>query len=199
MGNEKDYIRYDGGKEKTVQEAVDEFLDEEAETIIDKIDKSQAGSIGQMNIKMVSEEITPLDSPVEPMLLLGIAKLDNKHYGAIFRLISHKAAIEELHVNATLTEIKSSRLIEDPTEWSVLSKFFMDNHVFEMNRIINWAFSCMANDKKSLIESIKRLPWLDKVNRNLKAKYKRPLTPEEIAVEAIKRNWPNQSKKKKGR
>lgn len=193
--SKKDYVKQKNGKEITVQEAVDEYLDDEIETLSEKLDKSQITSLGQMHIRLVSDEVIELNSAIEPMVILGIARLDDKHYGAIYRMVTKKTAVEELHVNKTLTEIKGSFLIDDVTEWTVISNFFINNHIFERNRIIDWAFQAKMNDTESLINTIKKVSWLEEVNKQLKQKHKKILTPHEIAQISISRQWPKTGKK----
>lgn len=182
--------KHTGGKEVTVYEELDAFLNEEAENILigaKKIETKQAADISQMRIQLISDEIIPLNTPTgETMLCLGIAKLDSKLYGYIFRPLGRTVHVEELHMNKTRTEIKGSFIVEDFIEWTAMSNFFERENLLEYNRIINWVISKSVNDPQSMNNIISKMAWLEKVNKKLESKYKDPLSVNEIAVKSMR-------------
>lgn len=189
--SDKDFIKQDGGKEKTDLAAIKEFLNEEAGDIVSKVDKAQAKSIKEMNFKMISDDIQIMDTEEGPYLLVAIAKLDSKYYGAFYDVLRKQGMAEELDVKAGMSaspeNIRGSRFISDPTEWSLITEYFQQNHVFEMARIFNWAVSMKANDDAR--EHVKKLLWYEKVSKDLEAKGRKPLTPDEVAKKVLKSGY----------
>lgn len=184
------FTKHTGGKEQSLYEELDAFLNEEADTILagaKKLEKKQISDIGQMKIRLINEEIIPLvGTDGEQMLCLGIASLDSKLYGYILRPKVNSVHIEELYMNKTRTNILGSFLIEDFMEWSTLSNYFQRQNLLEYHRIINWVISQSFNNPASLNEMISKLAWLEKVNKKLEAKYKDPLTINEIKTKSLR-------------
>jgi len=193
MSVKKDFVKLDGGKEKTDLASITEFLNEEAEDITSKIDKAQGQSISQMNIKIVCDEIDVSETEEGPLFIVSIAKLDDKYYGAFYNVNAQLQYAEELYIrhgkSPTPGNIASSFLIEDPTEWEVICEFFIKEHVFEMARLFNWTVQAKANE--DIRDNVRKLVWYEKVSKDLKAKGKKELTPEEVAQKMLmSRNWP---------
>lgn len=188
MGVEKDIIKYKDGKDLTSTEAINEYLDDEIETLNEKLDRAQAKSLDQMHIRLVSDEISITNTEEGPLMIVGIAKLDDNYYGAFFNPYTKKQYVEELDIKSGKSpdpsNIRGSRMIMDPTEWHTLAEFFISNHIFEMARIINWVLECKTNE--DLRDRVKKMIWMEKVNKDLESKGRKPLTPDEVARKILK-------------
>lgn len=182
----KEFYKIQGGKEVTVEEAVNEFLDNEIDTFREKIDLTQASekSIGTMGFKILSDEIQIVYGRNEagnpyPILLVAIVKLDDKVYGAFYNPKEKKRYAEEIRTNYSL-DVIDSRLIEDQNEWLIVSNYFNLNNVFEKNRIVDWYIQHREEQAQELKDVIRKMEWFKKAAAHQKQKGKKELTPEEV-------------------
>ncbi len=182
----KDLYKNKGGKEVTVDEAVNEFLNNEIETFKEKIDITQASekSIGTMGFKILTDDIQIVYGKSDtgnpyPILLVCIAKLDDKLYGAYYDPKNKKRYAEEIRTDYMMNVIES-RLIEDQNEWLIVSNFFNINNVFEKNRVIDWYIRHRSEQAKELEDVIRKMEWFQKAVSHQKQKGKKDLTPQEV-------------------
>jgi hypothetical protein len=183
----KDLYTYEGGKKRNVQQAVDEFLDNEIGTFKSKIDVTQASekAIGTMGFKVISDDVQVVNAlerdinKVVPMLLVCVAKLDGKYYGAYYYPKRKKRYAEEIRLDFTLNVVESL-LIENEQEWLVVSNFFNLNNVFEKARIMDWYIRYRDDQAEDLKETIKKMQWFQKAQKHQAQKGKKEYTPEEV-------------------
>lgn len=192
----KRFTKLEGGKEVTDMIELDEFLDDEIENLSEALDKAQAEAIDQYNIQMVTDEVIEFKDAItgRRIWIMGICRLDDKYYAAMFDPDTGKKYTEEVHVgviNGFQTQIKAHFFIEDPNEWSVISEFFNRHHVFEYHGIIDWDLQTKPNKIEDLIATAAKLQFLDKINKDRESKHKKPITPEQIALRNLaRRNIP---------
>ena len=121
MGIEKEIIKYKDGAERTSEEGINEFLDDEIKTLSEKLDKSSAKSLKEMHIRMVSDDIHITDTGEGPLMLVGIAKLDDNYYGAFFNPATRKQYVEELDIKLGMSpepqNIRSARMLMDQLQF----------------------------------------------------------------------------------
>lgn len=94
------------------------------------------------HIRMISTDISQflnhLGQPT-PMLIVARCKLDDKEYAALFDGIGKKGyAVEVVRKNGEILEFRDLDGLGQDEEWGVISKFFLDNKVYDLNRIILW-------------------------------------------------------------
>lgn len=96
-------------------------------------------------IRMVDDEISMFvngHGQQTPLLIVARCKLDGNEYGALFDCTTSKCYVVELVREKG--EIKYFRDLDganDDEEWAVISNYFLDNNVYERNRIINWIWN----------------------------------------------------------
>lgn len=168
--------------DKTIDEAVKEFLDNEIESIKEKIDPKVGARFSDVNIRIVSWDIKPIH---RNLYLVAIAKMDDKHYGAFYSPnrppFPPDGYAEEIRVTpGTLTMVGEPRLIHDIEEWQFVTAFFNTHNVFESQRIFNWALQ--VKQGQDMREVVKKLPWFEKVSKD------RGITAEEVASAIIRRD-----------
>ena len=166
---------------KTILESVNEFLDDEMKNIKSKIDAKVGARFTDTNIRMVSWDITPIN---DNLFLIGIAKMDDKHYGAFYSPnrppLNPEGYIEELHLTPGTLQMKGSYLIHDFEEWQFVSAFFNSHNIFESQRIFNWALQLKQGEE--VRDAVKKLPWFEKVSKN------KVVTAEEVASAILRRD-----------
>lgn len=183
----KDLYTVEGGKRKNIERAVDEFLDEEIKTFKEGLDTKQAseGSLKTMGFKMVSDEVQQVYAleremnVVVPMLLVAIAKLDGKYYGAYYYPKKKKRYAEEIRVDFMMNVVESV-LIEDKNEWMIVANYFNLNNVFENARIVDWYIKYRADQAKDLRETVQKMQWFQRAQKHQAKKGKKEYTPEEV-------------------
>lgn len=183
----KDLYITSQGKRRNVEQAVDEFLDDEIVKFKDKLDVKQASerSIGTMGFKMITDEVQQVNAlereinMVVPMLLVAICKLDDKYYGAYYYPKRKKRYAEEIRIDFMMN-VTESVLIEDKNEWLIVSNYFNINNVFENARIVDWFINYRQDQAKDLRETIQKMQWFQKAARHQAKKGRKEYTPEEV-------------------
>jgi len=107
--------------------------------------KDIARTIKTSAITMVSDEITIFTNEHghrTPILIVATCKLDNNEYAALFDTTTKKAyTVEVIRENGIIKYFKDLDGILDDEEWGVITTFFLDNNVFETNRIYKWLWN----------------------------------------------------------
>ena len=81
----------------------------------------------------------------------------------------------------------TTRFIVDRAEYDVICQYFLSQNIFEVQRIMNWTLSYMRSNQ-DLVKTASKMIWLDPVNARLRQLNRKELTPEEIALRAIRNN-----------
>lgn len=94
---------------KTILESVNEFLDDEMKNIKSKIDAKVGARFTDTNIRMVSWDITQINAN---LFLIGIAKMDDKNYGAFYthnhQPLNPEGYIKKLQLTPSTLKMKGS-------------------------------------------------------------------------------------------
>lgn len=183
----KDLYTIQQGKRRNIDEAVNEFLDNEIPEFKKGLNIAQASekSLATMGFKMVSDEVQQVHAldrdtnMLVPMLLVAIAKLDSKFYGAYYYPKKKKRYAEEIKVDFMFDVIESV-LIEDKNEWLVVSNYFNLNNVFENARIVDWYVRYRSDQALDLKETIQKMQWFQRAQKHQAKKGKKEFTPEEV-------------------
>lgn len=176
-----------GGKKYAIQEAVDEFFDEELPTIREKLDPKQAteSSLSTMGFKLITNRPQILDGrdPYTdehiPIILVAIAKLDDKYYGAYYNPAYNTKAAEELILDRN-KNVVSSIVIENQQEWLVVCNWFNLNNVYEKAGLMNWYLAYRVGKAKKLTEHIAKAEWYKKASSFRKQHHLKELTPMHV-------------------
>lgn len=205
MSDMKDYLKEGhSGKSSTDLIAVNEYLDNEIENLSKKLDTAQAKGIKSMRFRLISDEIHLLNTSDGEILMVGIVSLDGKYYGGFYvppRQLNTpygpvwqqgKQMVEELLVKPRMTPspttILGSTLIADMTEWHVIAQYFIDQKVYETARIVNWAYS--AKTLQQVLSLAPGIVGLDDINKRLRKKHRKELTPMDLVQQSIKNAGP---------
>jgi len=96
-------------------------------------------------IVLVDDEISVFvneHGQTTPMLIVGRCKLDSTEYAALFDTTTFKCyAVEVIREKGQIKYFKDLDGIGQDEEWAVVSNFFLDNNVYERNRIVNWIWN----------------------------------------------------------
>jgi len=94
------------------------------------------------HIRMISTDISLFINhygQATPMLIVARCKLDGDEYAALFDGKTKKAyAVKVVRKNGEILEFQDLDGIGQDEEWGVVSKFFLDQKVYDMNRINLW-------------------------------------------------------------
>ena len=196
MGVHEEISKRDGGKEVIINDAVTEFFNEEMTKIESGEIVLPTPSSSGVKVTMTSWEIMPIqrqDGVHGSVFLVGMCKLDNTHYGAFWtpptvELPKPMAYVEEVIlttgiVNGDTTDIQTTRPIYNMEEWTLISTFFNENNIFEVNRIFDWTMGHMSADQLSA--KMKDMDWFKRTQSRINQLGRTPLTPRE-AANAIK-------------
>lgn len=196
MGLHEEVSKLDGGREVIINDAITEFFNDEMTKIEDgTLILPKPSSVG-VKIEMVSWDIQPIsrqDGILGSVFLVGICKLDNAHYGAFWtpptaELPKAMSYVEEIIltngvINGDLTSISTTRPIYNLEEWTMISRFFNDNNIFEVNRIFEWTMNHMTADQLSA--KMKDMDWFNRTQSRIKQLGRKPLSASEAAASMV--------------
>lgn len=169
---------------------IDELLDEQMSKF--PTGKQIHGAQKHVVIKLVSTDIEHLyiNGVNTGHIVCGVATVDGIYYAAFFDPFTRKGYVEEVHLSKDHNSIKSTRLIQSPEEWSVITSFFNKINIFESRRILTWITSVKNN------KVITNNSWLKKINKTLVDKNLKPFTKQDLykSTNAIISNLQKNSK-----
>lgn len=97
------------------------------------------------NIVMLTDEPAPFindENRVTPLLIVARCRLDTIEYAAVHDLMTHKDYVVEVaRVNGDIKDLRDIDGIGRDEEWELISHYFLDNNVFERNKIIKWMWN----------------------------------------------------------
>ena len=97
------------------------------------------------NIVMLTDEPAPFindENKVTPLLIVARCRLDTIEYGAVHDLITHKDYVLEIvRVKGDIKDLRDIDGIGRDEEWELISHFFLDNNVYERNKIMKWIWN----------------------------------------------------------
>ena len=113
---------------------------------MDNIDvKSIAKTYNSANLKMLDDEISVFineKGQSTPILIVARCKLDNIEYAALFDTTTFKCyAVELVREHGEVKYFIDMDTFGRDEEWGLISNFFLDNNIYERNRIINWIWN----------------------------------------------------------
>jgi hypothetical protein len=107
--------------------------------------KDVATTYNTANIKMLDDVISLFlteTGQATPILIVARCKLDSIEYAALFDTSTSKCyAVEVVRENGEIKYFKDMDTLGRDEEWAVISNFFLDNNVYERNRIIKWIWN----------------------------------------------------------
>lgn len=97
------------------------------------------------NIRMLDDEISVFvnsHGQTTPILIVGRCVLDSIEYAALFDTQTAKSYVVELaREKGEIKYFKDLDGVGQDEEWALISDFFLDNNIYERNRIINWVWN----------------------------------------------------------
>ena len=183
------------GKKYNIQEAVDEFFDDELPEIRKKLDPKQATekALSSYGFELVTNRPQilagrdPYTNEPIPIILVAIAKLDGKYYGAYYNPAYNTKAAEELILDRN-KNIVSSIVIENQQEWLVVSNWFNLNNVYEKAGIMNWYLAYRTGKLNSILKRIEEAEWYKKATSFRNQHHLKELTPMHVYQQIPKAN-----------
>ena len=107
-----------------------------------------ASTTKQANIEMIATEMFMFINDhgrTTPIIIVAIAKLDDKKYAALFNTDNKKPyAVELIERNGIIKEFRDLDGPGQDEEWAVISNYFLKEKVFDINRINMWIYNTMA-------------------------------------------------------
>lgn len=106
---------------------------------------SVAKTYNTSKLRMINDEICVFVNQYgqqTPILIVAICKLDSIEYAALFDTDSSNAyAVEVIREKGEIKYFKDMDTFGRDEEWAVISNFFLENNVYERNRIIKWIWN----------------------------------------------------------
>lgn len=104
------------------------------------------------NIELLSDEITVFVNAYgqrTPILVVGRCRCDGIEYGALFHTGLNQSdpdrgkcyVVELVRVNGEIKEFRDLDGVLDDEAFGVIANFFLDNNIYERNRIYKWIFN----------------------------------------------------------
>lgn len=148
--------------EKENIDKIDQLLDEQISIFPTGVDTFKAKRY--LNIKMVNTniEFLHINGVNSGIIVCGICTIDGIHYAALCNpsVLPISGYVEEVHLTPGKNDIKTTKLIKDPQEWSVIVDFFQKNNVWETKKIFNWIWA-VKNGQININKN-----WLQTISKN---------------------------------
>lgn len=94
--------------------------------------------------KMISEEIVEIKGT--SFLILGICELDGKKYGALYDITTMQTYINEVRMGKNNDTLLANYMIHNEAEYALITNFFLENRILEINRIYTWLWGQSESD-----------------------------------------------------